>query len=50
MWTVNAVDLIKRLSEIRDAKDPDDPVERAIIVGIDRAISEICLMDPVRRD
>ncbi|MBQ1292523.1 MAG: hypothetical protein IIY21_00670 [Clostridiales bacterium] len=50
MWAVNAVDLIKRLSEIRDAKDPDDPVERAIIVGIDRAITEICMMDPVKED
>ena len=50
MWTVDATELIKRLESLKDAKDPADPVERAIIVGIDRAITEICLMDPVRRD
>lgn len=50
MWTVEAAELIKRLTEIRNAKDPDDPVERAIIVGLDRAITEVCLMPAVRRD
>lgn len=50
MWAVDATELIKRLTEIRNAKDPNDPVERAIIVGLDRAITEICLMEPVRRD
>lgn len=50
MWAIDAAELIKRLTEIRNAKDPNDPVERAIIVGLDRAITEICLMEPVRRD
>lgn len=50
MWTVDAIDLIKRLENIKYAKDSSDPVERAIIVGLDRAITEICLMHPVRRD
>ena len=50
MWIVDAAELIKRLESLKDAKDPADPVDRAKIVGLDRAIMEICLMDPVRRD
>lgn len=44
MWTVDAVELIKRLNELKDERDPEDRVDQAIMVGLDRAITEICLM------
>ena len=50
MWTIDAEELIKRLTELKDAKDPDDPVDRAIMVGLDRAITEVCLMPRAKED
>lgn len=48
---INADELLERLYEARDEyKDSTELVERAIRVGIDRAISEVVLSQAVRRE
>lgn len=41
---INSEDLLHRLTEVRDKyKDSDDIIDKAIAVGLDRALTEIVL-------
>lgn len=44
MRLISAEDLFRKLTEVRDKyKDSDDILDRAIAVGLDRAITEVVL-------
>ena len=44
MRLISEEDLLKRLTELKERyKDSDDIVDRAIAIGLDRAITEVIL-------
>ncbi len=44
MRLISSEDLCKRLTELKERyKDSDDIVDRAIVIGLDRAITEVVL-------